>query len=135
MTRFNANVLARPEAISHLTEKVMAFLSKQGVDARATHHVALVLEEVLTNLGTHGDCRDIPARVIVRVRPDKVIGEIIDAGPPFDPRLVPNPASEVGSADHAVGGLGLHLVRKLSSDLEYARRTDENYTSFAVSRG
>jgi anti-sigma regulatory factor (Ser/Thr protein kinase) len=41
----------------------------------------------------------------------------------------------VGSADRPAGGLGLHLVRKLSSDLEYARRTDENYTSFAVSRG
>jgi hypothetical protein len=55
MTRFNANVLARPEAISHLTEKVMAVLSEQGVDARATRHVALVLAGVLTNLGTHGD--------------------------------------------------------------------------------
>ncbi len=135
MTRFKTNVLARPEAISDLTDKVMSFLREQGVDARATHHVALVLEEVLTNLGTHGDCRDIPARIAVRVGPDKVIGEIIDGGPPFDPRLAPKPTSEDKAADRPVGGLGLHLVRKLSSELEYARRTDENYTSFAISRG
>jgi anti-sigma regulatory factor (Ser/Thr protein kinase) len=134
MTRFEASVLARPEAISDLTDKVMAFLREQGVDARATHHVALVLEEVLTNLGTHGDCRDIPATVAVRVAPDKVIGEIIDAGPPFDPRLAPRPDYEAESPDHPIGGLGLHLVRKLSSELEYARRTDENHMRFAISR-
>jgi hypothetical protein len=46
MTQFETSVLARPDAMSDLTDKVMAFLSEQGVDSRATHHVALVFEEV-----------------------------------------------------------------------------------------
>jgi anti-sigma regulatory factor (Ser/Thr protein kinase) len=134
MTRFETSLLARPDAMSALTEKVMAFLSEQGVDTRATHHVALVFEEVLSNLATHGNCRDVPAKVAVGVSPDKVIGEVVDCGPPFDPRLAREPALDVASADRPIGGLGLHLVRKLSSDLEYARRDDENFMRFAVSR-
>ena len=129
MTRFEADVLAQPAAMSELTGKVMGFLQEQGVDTRATHHVALVFEEVLSNLALHGNCRDRPAKIAVRISPDKVIGEVIDAGPPFDPRLAPSPP-----ADRAVGGLGLHLVRTLSSDLEYARRNDENFMRFAISR-
>lgn len=134
MTQFETSVLARPEAMSDLTDKVMAFLSEQGVDARATHHVALVFEEVLTNLATHGNCRDVPAKIAVRISPDEVIGEIIDAGPAFDPRLAPAPPVAPATADRPIGGLGLHLVRKLSADLEYARRNGENHMRFAISR-
>jgi serine/threonine-protein kinase RsbW len=134
MTQFETNVLARPDAMSDLTGKVMAFLSDQGVDTRATHHVALVFEEVLSNLATHANCRDIPAKIAVRISTDKVIGEVIDAGPPFDPRLASHSPERTATADHPIGGLGLHLVRNLSSDLEYARQDGENFMRFAISR-
>ena len=120
--------------MSDLTDKVMAFLSEQGVDMRATHHVALVFEEVLSNLATHGNCRDIPAKIALRVSPNEVIGEVIDAGPPFDPRLAPHPSADAAPADRPIGGLGLHLVRNLSSHLEYARRGGENFMRFAICR-
>jgi serine/threonine-protein kinase RsbW len=132
--RFAASTLALPEAISELTDKVMAFLDGRGVEQRATHHTALVLSEILTNLWAHGDCRDRPARIAVSVEPDKVRGEIIDAGPPFDPTLAPEPSLEAAASDRPIGGLGLHLVRKLSCALEYARRNEENCTRFAISR-
>lgn len=134
MTQFETSVLARPEAMSDLTERVMAFLTEQGVDTRATHHVALVFEEVLSNLATHGNCRDRPAKIAVRISPDKVIGEVVDSGPPFDPRLAPSPPLDVAPADRPVGGLGLHLVRKLSSAFEYERQNDENFMRFAIAR-
>jgi anti-sigma regulatory factor (Ser/Thr protein kinase) len=134
MTRFESSILATPEGISELTDKVMAFLEEQGVETRPTHHVALVLDEVLTNLGSHGNCRDQPAKIAVIVEPDKVIGEVIDTGPPFDPRNTPDPSLDLAAADRPVGGLGLYLVRKLSSALEYTRRNDENCTKFAISR-
>jgi anti-sigma regulatory factor (Ser/Thr protein kinase) len=133
--RFEKSTLATPGAISDLTDEVMAFLDEQGVELRAAHHTALVLNEVLTNLGTHGDCPDQPARVAVIVESDRVTGEIVDKGPPFDPRLAPEPAVDVAAADRPIGGLGLFLVRKLSCSLEYARRNDENCMTFAISRG
>jgi anti-sigma regulatory factor (Ser/Thr protein kinase) len=135
MSRFESSILATPEAISELTDKVMTFLADQGVETRATHHVALVLDEVLTNLGTHGNCRDQPAKIALMVEPDKVTGEVIDTGPSFDPRTAPDPSLDIAAADRPIGGLGLYLVRKLSATLEYARRNDENCTTFAISRG
>jgi sigma-B regulation protein RsbU (phosphoserine phosphatase) len=133
--RFETSTLPTPEAISDLTDHVMAFLSEHGVEARPTHHTALILNEVLTNLGTHGDCRDRPARIALAVAADKVAGEIIDGGPPFDPRLAPPPALDIVADERPIGGLGLHLVRTLSRDLEYTRRNGENCTTFAISRG
>jgi serine/threonine-protein kinase RsbW len=135
MTRFESCTLATPEAISDLTGRVMAFLDEQGVETRATHHTALVLDEVLTNLGTHGDCPDRPARIAVTVGPDKIVAEIIDSGAPFDPRLGPDPSLDLAAPDRPIGGLGLYLVRKLSCALEYERRNAENCTTFAIRRG
>lgn len=134
MTRFEASTLPDPEAIATVTDQVMAFLEQHDVDARAAHHTGLVLSEVLTNLATHGGCRDRPAKIAVTIGPDKVMGEIVDSGPPFDPRLAPEPSLDVSLDERPIGGLGLFLVRKLTCSLEYARRNDENCMIFAVRR-
>lgn len=107
LNHFEASTLATPGAISDLTGKVMAFLDEQGVEHRASHHTALVVSEVLTNLCIHGDCRDRPARIALSVETDKVRGEIVDSGPPFDPTLAPDPPDDVADTDGPVGGLGL----------------------------
>ena len=133
--RFEASILATPQAIADLTEKVIAFLDARGVEHRPTHHTALILEEILTNLGMHGDCLEDPARIVVTVEPGQVTGEIVDVGPPFDPRLAPDPPLDAAPHDRPIGGLGLYLVRKLSCSLEYTRHSNENCLVFAVSRG
>jgi len=135
MARFETSIVATPEAISDLTDKVMAFLSEQGVETRPSHHTALVLDEVLTNLATHGNCGDQPARISLTVAADAVTGEVVDTGPPFDPSLAPEPSLDVPADERPIGGLGLYLVRKLSCALEYTRRNDENCMTFVIRRG
>jgi anti-sigma regulatory factor (Ser/Thr protein kinase) len=134
MAPFETEVLATPEAITALTEQVLAFLADQQVDARATHHVALVVEELVTNLGSHGNCRDAPATVRLVVEPAQVTGEIRDSGPPFDPRLAPDPGVDAPIEDRPIGGLGLYLVRELSTALTYAHEDGRNVTRFAITR-
>jgi len=133
MTTLVVSALAIPEAISQMLDEVMGFLQREGVDARATHHVGLVIEEILVNLGTHGGCRDKPARITVNVEPNQVSGEIIDKGPAFDPRTAPPPDLAAPAEGRPMGGLGLHLVRQLST-LQYSRQNDENRMTFCVPR-
>lgn len=131
---FDTEVLATPETVAALTDQVMAFLHDNKVGARAAHHVALVIEEIVTNLGTHGNCRDAPARIKLEVGAAEVRGEIIDTGPPFDPRQIPDPDIEAALDDRPIGGLGLYLIRKLSSTFEYSHRDGQNATIFAIAR-
>ena len=134
MAPFETDVFATPEAITALTEQVLAFLADQQVDARATHHVALVVEELVTNLGSHGNCRDTPASIRLVVEPSQVTGEIRDSGPPFDPRLAPDPDVDAPIEDRPIGGLGLYLIRELSSALAYSQEDGRNVTRFAITR-
>jgi anti-sigma regulatory factor (Ser/Thr protein kinase) len=134
MMKFEAQVRARSAEISDLTERVGDFLHRGGVDARATHHVAMILEELLTNLGAHGGVVDGPATVRILIEFGRVLVEIIDSGPPFDPRSTPDPDLEGPAEDRIIGGLGLFLMRKFASAVEYSRSDELNRTSFTVVR-
>jgi len=132
--QFAAEVTADAAAIGNFTLRTTDFLKAAGVDARAVHHVVLVLEEVLTNLATHGGAPTEPARVRITVEPARVAGEIIDAGAQFDPRRAPRPDVKAGVNDRLVGGLGLVLVNRLTSELDYARQDGRNRLVFSVAR-
>jgi anti-sigma regulatory factor (Ser/Thr protein kinase) len=131
---FEAEVLPQPEAISALTEEIMDFLGRAGVDARAAHHVGLAFDELLTNLGTHGGSPDNPAKVRVTVGPKDVRSELQDAGPAFDIREAAEPALAESIEDRKIGGLGLFLIRQLAAEIGYERRDGMNCTSFTILR-
>jgi anti-sigma regulatory factor (Ser/Thr protein kinase) len=134
MARFTIDIAPSPEAVSRLTDDVSDFLREAGVDARAVHHVALVIDEILTNVATHGGCPDVPATVVLEVQPDRVTGKIGDFGKPFDPRTGPVPDIDAPIEERKVGGLGLHLVRQLTSALEYRSDGKQNWTTFCIPR-
>ncbi|HMK78428.1 MAG TPA: ATP-binding protein [Xanthobacteraceae bacterium] len=134
MTTFEAQAKAQPEAISTLTARVENFLQQQGVDARATYHVAMLIEELMSNLAIHGSVPDELAIVRLAVDPADVRVELLDRGPPFDPRCAPEPDLTTSVEERQVGGLGLFLMRKFASDISYARSGAQNCTRFSVRR-
>jgi len=132
--QFTGEVAADPTAIANFTLRTTDFLKAAGVDGRAVHHVVLVLDEILTNLATHGGAPGEPAKIRITVEPDRIAGEIVDAGAPFDPRVAPRPDARAGVNDRLVGGLGLVLVNRLTSELDYARQDGRNRLVFSVAR-
>lgn len=134
MNRFATALSLDPQAIARLTDEVSKFLGDAEVDARACHHVALVIEEILTNVLDHGGNPDTKASVAIEVQPDQVSGQIVDQGRPFDPRSAPSPDLQAPAEDRKIGGLGLHLVQELTSALDYRHDGSRNWTLFCVPR-
>jgi serine/threonine-protein kinase RsbW len=135
MTRFVAEIAPAPESIAQLTEDAAEFLRSAGVDPRAVHHVSLVIDELLTNLFSYGGNADAPASIVLEVTPEAVSGQIEDRGKPFDPRTTARPDVSAGAEEREIGGLGLELVRNLTSALNYRSDGLQNSTTFSVLRG
>ncbi len=113
MADFAAELTATPDAISALTERAAGFLRNAGVEARAAYHVALVLEELLTNVAAYGGT-DAPVSVSMMVSPERVTAEVVDGGAMFDPRVERNLDVSAAAEDRPVGGLGLWLVQRVT---------------------
>jgi anti-sigma regulatory factor (Ser/Thr protein kinase) len=134
MADFAAELTATPDAISAMTERVAAFLADSGVDARAAHHVALVLDELLTNVATHGGAIEAPVSVSLTISPDRVSAEVVDGGAVFDPRVERSFDVSASAEERPVGGLGLLLVHRVTEGLAYERAGDRNRTTFSICR-
>jgi serine/threonine-protein kinase RsbW len=118
--------------LPRLTEAVAAFVAEEGIEEADGFELALVLEELFTNIVSYAF--DEPASHAIAVdleRRDGVLHvHVSDAGWPFDPRSVPPPDLEADIEHRPIGGLGIHLVRKLTEDLAYERRAGINHLSF-----
>jgi serine/threonine-protein kinase RsbW len=134
MANFTAELTAKQDAIADLTERVAAFLADSGVDARAAHHVALVLDELLTNVAVHGGAIAAAASVSLTVSPDRVSAVVTDDGVMFDPRIARDVDVTASVEERLVGGLGLLLVQQVTEGLAYERQGDRNRTSFSIGR-
>ncbi len=91
--------------------------------------VDLVLEELVLNVVNHGS-RGGEGEINIELvsDPEAVIIDIIDDGRPFDPLTdAPEPDTESGIEDRAVGGLGIHLVRTMMDDVTYRREENKNH--------
>jgi anti-sigma regulatory factor (Ser/Thr protein kinase) len=104
------------------------FLSEEGVPERGIHHVRLVIEELVVNIVRYGydDHNAHRIDLDVRTEPRRVAVTIEDDGRPFDPIEAPPPAPYEQRSGRQTGGLGIFLVKQLTSELTYSRQNDHN---------
>ena len=128
-------VVLDPPGVSRAVEQAQTWLEDEvAVDARAAMHVALTLDELLTNVATHGGAEGQGAEVRLDVAADRVGVEIDDPAAAYDPRQAPVPDFDAGLEERRIGGLGIHLVMKLSQDLAYHRDEGLNRTRYWIAR-
>ena len=89
--------------------------------------LTLALEECASNIVNHGlqcDARQT-FRVIFEHSARKLVIELRDPGPPFDPTRVPAPAADAHD-ERPPGGWGILLVRRYVDEMHYSREGGEN---------
>jgi len=110
------------------TEELEQFLSREAVGAEASYACTLALEEVVTNIFKYAydDARAHVVRFTAQLTPDHVVLHFSDDGRPFDPLAAAPPDLARPLEERAIGGLGIHLVRKLADAMEYERSGGQN---------
>jgi len=114
--------------LERFNQTLREFGQHHGLAPRLVHDLNLALEEILTNIISYGytDNREHEIKVRLSVQPGEVKAEVEDDGQPFDPLAAPEPDAAKPLEERTIGGLGIHLVRKLMDGLEYKRQGDRN---------
>jgi anti-sigma regulatory factor (Ser/Thr protein kinase) len=110
-------------AIQDGQSELSQFLAGWALDPRICHRLEALFEELVANTIRHGFAKGSgqSIHVLVEQKSGAVQLTFEDDGVPFNP-LEANPPEPFSSLEEAkIGGLGVSLVAKLSSDLRYER--------------
>ena len=96
-----------------------------GGDPAKVADMLLALNEAATNIIEHG-YRGAPGSLEVEVEysGDALTVRLRDQAPVFDPALVPVPDVTLPLDRRPLGGMGVHMMRRLTDVLSYRTRSD-----------
>jgi anti-sigma regulatory factor (Ser/Thr protein kinase) len=106
---------------------VEAFCAEQHVPPGTSFKVRLVMEELVLNLIDHatGSATD-RIDLSITVEPGRVVLTLEDDNNSFDPRSAPAFDKTKPLEDRSPRGMGIHLVRSMTEEMNYARVGDRN---------
>jgi sigma-B regulation protein RsbU (phosphoserine phosphatase) len=113
--------------LDRLLEWMKAVLEDYSCPPKAGSQIVLVTEELFVNIANYAYPKkpgDITVRV-ARVGKGFVV-QYEDGGIPFNPLEWPAPETKAPIEERSVGGLGIHLVGKMTDHRSYRRLKDKN---------
>ena len=114
--------------IERLARIVDDFGRRHQIEVQIIYTMKLALDEILTNIISYAydDAKEHIIVIRLSLDQEKWTVEVEDDGRPFNPLNAPEPDSKQLLGERPIGGLGIHLVRKLIDELEYRRQNDRN---------
>lgn len=114
--------------VSKLNAFQKSFYEKLNLEKSLARRLQLSVEEIVVNvidyaypLGMKGD---ITVKMMWDGKSLKIV--VVDSGVMFDPTLVETPDISLMAEERQIGGLGIHLVRKLMDSVNYEREDGKN---------
>tara|TARA_Y100001935_G_scaffold18607_1_gene13646 strand:+ start:1815 stop:3713 length:1899 start_codon:yes stop_codon:yes gene_type:complete len=112
--------------LQHVTT---AFSKKHQLQDKIEKSINLVLEELLSNTIFYGYQDSNPHTIFVRFlfKNNKVTIHVEDDAIPFNPLTdAPDVDTISDISDRPVGGLGVHIIKKMVDDIQYQRINEKN---------
>ena len=124
---FRMSIGAELGEVARVNAAFADFAEGHAVPVAVRRSLNVALDELLTNTVSYGlaDAGG-EASIDVELHPDRIIVTLSDNGRAFDPFGQSAPDTTLSVEDRPIGGLGIHLVRRLVDDVNYQRLSDQN---------
>jgi anti-sigma regulatory factor (Ser/Thr protein kinase) len=118
-------------------EAVEAFCAPLSASPKDVPTLQLALEEAVTNVINHGYSDGKPHAFTVELTASdrRVTVIVTDDAPAYDPLARAEVDITLPLDQRPIGGLGVHLVKKLMDSARYERRDGRNILTFVRSLG
>jgi anti-sigma regulatory factor (Ser/Thr protein kinase) len=131
--RFQMTIGADPGELAGVHAAFAAFADAHRLPTSVRRSMQVVLDELLNNIIAYGFAGRERGEVAIDVelRQDRLSVTLTDDGRPFNPFDMAAPDTALPLEERRIGGLGIHLVRQLTDEVSYHRRTDRNVVVLA----
>ena len=114
--------------LDSLCENLETFGEKFGFSKKLIFEINLALDELFTNIISYGfnDGKEHIVKVTLIPQIDELCLCIEDDGKPFNPIEFDTPDVSCSVEECKIGGLGIHIMKKLMDEVCYERCGDKN---------
>ena len=114
--------------LDRLCQNLETFGQKFGFSKKLIFEINLALDELFTNIISYGFKDDDEHIIKITLTPEKdtLCLCIEDDGMPFNPIDFETPDVSCSVEECKIGGLGIHIMKKLMDDVCYERCGDKN---------
>ncbi|NME69644.1 ATP-binding SpoIIE family protein phosphatase [Flammeovirga aprica] len=127
---FSVSFPAVFEEKEQLTPQINSFFEDHKYPASFAQKVQIVLDELVSNIINYATKQekstDIQLYIYLLENKNGIKIQIIDNGIPFNPLEKEAPDITLSVEDRPIGGLGIHIVKSLASNIDYARTDSQN---------
>jgi anti-sigma regulatory factor (Ser/Thr protein kinase) len=111
-----------------LCRNLEQFGKSHGLSKKYKLDLNLVLEELLTNIISHGytDEGEHFIQITISQENGVLVVCVVDDGIPFNPVTAKEPDITSPLDEREIGGLGIHLIKQLVDDIAYERVGNRN---------
>jgi len=118
----------RIEDLLRVNSLFESFATQHDINGRLRYHLLVSIEEILTNIIKYGfDEEGVhPIHITFRRVEEQIEMEFEDRGREFNPLEIGEPDLDIPLEERKLGGLGIHLVKKMVDEANYRREGDRN---------
>jgi sigma-B regulation protein RsbU (phosphoserine phosphatase) len=104
------------------------FAEHYGIPDKTRLKMHVVIDELLTNIISYAypDDENHEIGIKIELSANRLKVSMVDGGIPFNPLGLETPDTELSLEEREIGGLGIHIVRKMMDRVSYRRRIDKN---------
>ena len=119
--------------VARVSAAFAEFADAHALPAAIRRSMNVVLDELLNNTISYGFAGREGGEVTIaaELRTDRLSVTLTDDGRPFDPFGMAAPDTALSVEGRQIGGLGIHLVRRMMDEVSYHRRPDRNVVILA----
>src|SRR5258705_8844965 len=123
--------------IPEANEAASRWLAERKAPPAADYLANLAIEELATNCIKYGydDSSEHIIEIEIELSAAELVLTVTDDGHPFNPLDIPEPDTNLPAEELPIGGLGIHLLRKMSDPMEYAPTDGRNRATLSKSFG
>jgi len=124
----NLQVQASLSGIHIANGAVARWLEQRNAPQHIDYLAHLAVEELVTNCIKYGyeDTLEHMIEIRLQISGNELLLTVSDDGRAFNPLDLPAPDTDLPLEERPIGGLGIHLLRRMSDGMEYVREAGKN---------
>lgn len=110
---------------------LMDRMEAAGISLRVQNRVQVATDEIWSNIVHYSGATQ--ASLTLQPEGETLLLHFADNGKPYDPTAVPEADTTLSADERKIGGLGLHMVRKMTTAMTYRHEDGENRLTLVFS--